>query len=243
MGRGWLARGDRREHRRWRAGGRSGDFTAHDGSSRWSRSWGWQRCSSWRWEGSDRRLREACCQRVGSRPGARSSFRSPHGRRPPGPLVHERVLPRPGPRRCRVRGSQPRAGADRHVRLPRGSRRGARGDRRIADGRGRLRPVAGALGPSSPRASSNRVRYSRPGIDEWYTNGPLGLEQGFTVAKPTVGRAAGSQLTVSIAVSGDVHPVLAHGGRSVALERAGHPILRYTGLAASDARGRALPAG
>ena len=99
----------------------------------------------------------------------------------------------------------------------------------------------GTLAAGSPRASANRVSYSRPGIDEWYVNGPLGLEQGFTVAAPDAGRAAGPQMTVAVAVSGDVRPVLAEGGRSVTLEQGGRPILRYAGLSASDATGRALP--
>jgi hypothetical protein len=33
-----------------------------------------------------------------------------------------------------------------------------------------------------PRVSGNRVHYARPGVDEWYANGPLGLEQGFDVS-------------------------------------------------------------
>ena len=47
----------------------------------------------------------------------------------------------------------------------------------------RLSPVA----PAQPRARSNRVEYSRGPITEWYANGPLGLEQGFTLAAPQPG--------------------------------------------------------
>ncbi len=100
---------------------------------------------------------------------------------------------------------------------------------------------ARALGAGYPRVSANRVSYSRSGIDEWYVNGPLGLEQGFTVAKPAGAGTAAGRLTVGVVVSGGVRPTLAAGGRSVALARNGHTILRYTGLAASDARGRVLP--
>ncbi|HTY97271.1 MAG TPA: hypothetical protein VMB91_09545 [Solirubrobacteraceae bacterium] len=100
----------------------------------------------------------------------------------------------------------------------------------------------GTLAGSSPRASSNRVSYSHPGIDEWYANGPLGLEQGFTVARPAGAGAVGRQLTIAIGVGGsDVQPVLAAGGRSVSFERAGRTVLLYGDLSATDARGRALP--
>ncbi len=42
-----------------------------------------------------------------------------------------------------------------------------------------LSPVGGA----APKASANRVEYAYPDVREWYTNGPVGLEQGFTVAR------------------------------------------------------------
>jgi len=37
------------------------------------------------------------------------------------------------------------------------------------------------LSTASPRANHNRVEYRRGPLPEWYVNGPLGLEQGFTV--------------------------------------------------------------
>ena len=52
-----------------------------------------------------------------------------------------------------------------------------------AAGYGRsLQPVAAA----APAAHANRVSYRRGSLTEWYANGPLGLEQGFTLkALPT----------------------------------------------------------
>jgi FG-GAP repeat len=45
-----------------------------------------------------------------------------------------------------------------------------------------LQPVPTAV----PRASANRVEYRRGALTEWYVNGPLGLEQGFTLnARPS----------------------------------------------------------
>src|SRR5207244_2621193 len=36
-----------------------------------------------------------------------------------------------------------------------------------------------------PTVSGNRVAYRRAWLTEWYANGPLGLEQGFAVDRPT----------------------------------------------------------
>jgi hypothetical protein len=40
------------------------------------------------------------------------------------------------------------------------------------------------VGPAEPEAAGNRVEYRREGLLEWYVNGPLGLEQGFTIKAP-----------------------------------------------------------
>ena len=103
-----------------------------------------------------------------------------------------------------------------------------------AAGYGRtLHPVA----PAAPAAHANRVSYRRGALTEWYANGPLGLEQGFTVrARPT--RAGSGQLTLALSLSG-MHPVLDRGARSVSFRGSS---LRYTGLAAFDAHGHKLPA-
>ena len=39
----------------------------------------------------------------------------------------------------------------------------------------------------APRAHANRVLYAHSGVSEWYANGPLGLEQGFTIARAPPG--------------------------------------------------------
>ncbi len=38
-----------------------------------------------------------------------------------------------------------------------------------------------AVGAVAPHMSSGRVVYARKGLTEWYANGPLGVEQGFTI--------------------------------------------------------------
>jgi len=83
----------------------------------------------------------------------------------------------------------------------------------------------------SPTASANRVSYAHGALREWWANGPLGLEQGFDIARRPAGAGA---LMLSLAVSGSVR--LDHG--AVLLPGG----LRYAGLQATDARGRSLRA-
>ena len=79
----------------------------------------------------------------------------------------------------------------------RGSRRAARlglALRSIGYG-DELRPVAAA----APTATKNRVEYRRGGLTEWYVNGPLGLEQGFTLAAPpALPRTSRSRCTLAV---------------------------------------------
>lgn len=112
---------------------------------------------------------------------------------------------------------------------------------------GRRSPVAVALeavgrggtlrrvGDVAPRATANRVVYRRPGLTEWYANGPLGLEQGFDVrTRP----AARGPLTLALGLR-RTDARLDPGSASVTFGASG---LRYSGLVAADARGRALRA-
>ena len=96
----------------------------------------------------------------------------------------------------------------------------------------------------APLAAANRVEYRRDGMTEWYENGPLGLEQGFTLAHRP-GKSNGQPLTLALDLRGDLSAALAASDKkSTALELRGHdgkPALRYTGLEARDATGRELP--
>jgi len=96
-----------------------------------------------------------------------------------------------------------------------------------------------AVGPAAPRGRSNRVSYARAGLIEWYASGPLGLEQRFTIPRPLSAHSAGP-LTLALALSGNVRPALAAGRQSVTFEHGGRSVLRYSGLRATDASGRAL---
>jgi hypothetical protein len=98
--------------------------------------------------------------------------------------------------------------------------------------------LIGVAGARSVTARGNRVTLSRPGIREWYAAGPLGIEQGFTLAhRPAT--TTGDLLTLSLAVGGMLHARTA--GPDVELVRSRNDIVaRYGGLSAVDARGRHL---
>ena len=90
------------------------------------------------------------------------------------------------------------------------------------------------------RVAANQVAYVHAGVSEWYANGPLGLEQGFTVPAASAARHAGP-LTLELGLSGDARGRLLPGADGVVFTGAGGA-LAYQGLVAADARGRALPA-
>lgn len=95
-----------------------------------------------------------------------------------------------------------------------------------------------AVHATAPTASRNRVSFRRDGYTEWYANGPLGLEQGFTIERRPHGTVS-RPLKLAIAVSGNAQVSLGrHGG--AAYLRHGRDLLRYTGLSVTDANGRAL---
>jgi hypothetical protein len=90
----------------------------------------------------------------------------------------------------------------------------------------------------APRAERNRVFYRRGSLTEWYANGPLGLEQGFTLASAPTARGSGP-LTLVLKLTGTLAPALEPSRRGL---RFADSSLRFRGLFAADARGRSLPA-
>ncbi|MPZ16418.1 MAG: hypothetical protein GEV06_00675 [Luteitalea sp.] len=90
--------------------------------------------------------------------------------------------------------------------------------------------------PATPVAATNRVEYVRGPLTEWYVNGPVGLEQGFTLdARPA---QADGPLTLAMTLTGPGTPRL-DGETNVVTWQDG---LSYGGLFAVDAEGRELPA-
>jgi hypothetical protein len=94
----------------------------------------------------------------------------------------------------------------------------------------------------TPTAQANRVAYAHAQVSEWYANGPLGLEQGFTLKRAPAAAHSG-ELTLSLALSGNLAGALVRDGRSVTFSRPGTPPLHYGALVATDSRGRTLRSG
>ena len=98
--------------------------------------------------------------------------------------------------------------------------------------------VVGPAVEAKLTAGGNRVEYLYPdGVTEWYVNGPLGLQQGFTFESRLLPSDDGT-LEVRMALSGDVTVEVNEGGASALLRsRGGRNALRYGGLYAYDAAG------
>lgn len=91
----------------------------------------------------------------------------------------------------------------------------------------------------------HRAEYARPDITEWYLNGPLGLEHGFTVHRD-LGCSDG-RLVFTMTLAGAIEAALASQGESIRLvvrnlrESSTGSLLVYGGLFAVDADGKELP--
>lgn len=95
------------------------------------------------------------------------------------------------------------------------------------------------VGAAVVTAHGNRVAYRYRGVSTWYSAGPLGVEQGFTVLRRPAG--AGAPLTLALDLGGSLAARQTHSGVEF-LARSGRLGLRYGGLEAVDASGRKLPA-
>ncbi len=102
--------------------------------------------------------------------------------------------------------------------------------------------VANALTPApraAPELRAGRIVYDRGPIEEWFANGPLGIEQGFTVGAPLEQAPSSAPLTLSIATGDGMRASIDHGQ---VMLHGGGASLRYTDLTVTDARGRPLRA-
>lgn len=107
-----------------------------------------------------------------------------------------------------------------------------------ASGRaGALRTLPRALPARGPRT----VIYSHPGVTEWYTRGPAGLQQGFTVSARPAGTGPLTMQVGTVGAGATAH--LSPGGATLAVgARDGGALLTYGGLRVTDATGRRVPA-
>lgn len=99
-----------------------------------------------------------------------------------------------------------------------------------------------AVEPARPGAEGNRATYQHEGFDEWYVNGPLGMEQGFTLPAPPACRRV-DRNGVVIELQGGLDATLSSEGKVAVLrESSGREVLRYTDLHVTDAAGKELSA-
>jgi hypothetical protein len=96
------------------------------------------------------------------------------------------------------------------------------------------------LPAAAPRTARNRVSYDRGGVREWYADGPLGLEQGFTL-RDRPGAGSGP-LALDVAVRGLRARLDRDALGATLVDRGGRPVLRYAGLAVTDADGHPVRA-
>jgi hypothetical protein len=96
--------------------------------------------------------------------------------------------------------------------------------------------------PVAPRTQNQRVEYRRMGgLTEWYLNGPLGLEQGFTLAQPlAVQPESNSWLALDLSLE-RASAVASGQGDWVVINPAKGQAVRYGKLYAYDADGTPLP--
>jgi DNA-binding beta-propeller fold protein YncE len=99
--------------------------------------------------------------------------------------------------------------------------------------------AARSLSAVTPSAHGNRVSYAGRGVKESFVNGPLGVEQTFTVSHA---QAPGRVLSLALAVSGDARARISPDRKAATFAVGQTTGFRYSGLAVKDARGRSLHA-
>ncbi len=98
------------------------------------------------------------------------------------------------------------------------------------------------LEPVPPIVIANWAEYSHPGITESYTNDESGIRQGFIIEAPDQSRTQEQNLTIELALTGNLHPNLSESGKSIEFTTDdGLQILRYDSIHAMDALAESLP--
>ena len=107
------------------------------------------------------------------------------------------------------------------------------GERRVNKSKAAIAPVVNA----------NRVEYRRGALTEWYINGPLGIEQGFTISHAPAASPDSQHeaLDISLRLRGNLTASVEPGRHALTLrDQTGVETLRYGPLLAYDASGREL---
>ncbi len=95
----------------------------------------------------------------------------------------------------------------------------------------------------APVVDGNRVEFRRGALTEWYVNGPLGIEQGFTISQPPAAFPDSQQdvLDIKLRLGGNLSAAVEAGRHALTLrDQSGVQTLRYGPLLAYDASGREL---
>lgn len=99
-----------------------------------------------------------------------------------------------------------------------------------------MRPLPEA---SAQHIAANRLDVSFGDLTAWYANGPLGLQQGWTLAQRPDGDGP---LQLALRLGGDLQPAVSDDGRALELRDVNGAVrLRYGGLLAFDAAGQPAP--
>jgi len=89
----------------------------------------------------------------------------------------------------------------------------------------------------------NRVDYLRPGITEWFSNLPSGIEHGLSIASPALGSSTSGQLILEMDISGDLTPSHSEDLSTILFSTSNGTLsLLYSQLQAFDIRRYPLPA-
>ncbi len=111
------------------------------------------------------------------------------------------------------------------------------------EGYGR-RGAVGNLTAPQLTVAGNRINYVyAEGITQWYVNGRLGLQQGFTIESPPGGVSGEGEVELQLSLRGGVRAEVEADGRSATLRQMdGLQSWRYAGLYVYDRTGRELEA-
>lgn len=101
-----------------------------------------------------------------------------------------------------------------------------------------LQPVA----PGTVSGDRQTINIAREGVQEWYINGPDGLEHGFTLAEPPGAPQQGVPLRLALQVSAGWRAMASEDGQQVRLRSAGGQVVEYSKLVVRDRRERHIPA-
>lgn len=99
-----------------------------------------------------------------------------------------------------------------------------------------------AVGPGHASGEKQTIRLAREaGLQEWYINGPEGLEQGFTLSEPPAGpRQKGTPLRLAMEVGEGWRAAASEDGGAVTLRGEKGEAIEYGKLVARDRLGRTL---